>query len=394
MGAGGVVAVRVLFSFVGGTGHFLPTLPVARALADRGHEVRYTCQGPMIRTVERTGFSAVDSGGLTLLDPNERRQLVPVDRSAEAAVMRDVFAGRFAAERGPRVRDVAAAMRADVVVHDEADFGAAAAAAVSGLPSVPVTVMAAGGFITEELVGDRLVALSASLGDQVTTPSSLLAGAMTVTPVMPSFRDPRYPLPADTCFVQPAIVAGGSAPVGDDGRFARWIAARPAEPLVYFTLGTIFHQESGDLFGRVIGALAHVPASVLVTVGREIDPAELPPPPPNVLIERFVPNAAVLPHSRVVVCHGGSGTTVDALAMGVPLVVLPMGADQPDNADRCADLGVARVLDPMATDTDEIAATVTDVLNDPSYREAAAVLRQEARAMPPATTAATRIESL
>jgi len=67
--------VRVLFSFVGGTGHFLPTLPVARALADRGHEILYTCQGPMIRTVERMGFTGIDSGGLTLLDPDARRPL-------------------------------------------------------------------------------------------------------------------------------------------------------------------------------------------------------------------------------------------------------------------------------------------------------------------------------
>lgn len=62
-------------------------------------------------------------------------------------------------------------------------------------------------------------------------------------------------------------------------------------------------------------------------------------------VERHVPLADVLPRCAAVVTHGGSGTVVAALAAGVPCVVLPMGADQPWNADRVAALGTGLVLD-------------------------------------------------
>ena len=54
-------------------------------------------------------------------------------------------------------------------------------------------------------------------------------------------------------------------------------------------------------------------------------------------------------------CHGGSGTIVDALSLGIPVVVLPMGADQVDNADRCEALGTNIALDPLTATLTEIA---------------------------------------
>jgi UDP:flavonoid glycosyltransferase YjiC (YdhE family) len=78
--------------------------------------------------------------------------------------------------------------------------------------------------------------------------------------------------------------------------------------------------------------------NLLVTVGREIDPATFGPQPANVRIERFLPQAEILPHVNLVVSHGGSGSVLDAPAHGRPMVVLPIGADQPLNAERIAAL--------------------------------------------------------
>ena len=100
-----------------------------------------------------------------------------------------------------------------------------------------------------------------------------------------------------------------------------------------------------DTAGRVLAGLRDLPAQVVVTVGRDIDPAELGPQPAHVRVERYVPQADVLPRASLVVSHGGSGSVLAALAHGVPLVLLPMGADQPYNAARCETLGVARSLD-------------------------------------------------
>ena len=86
-------------------------------------------------------------------------------------------------------------------------------------------------------------------------------------------------------------------------------------------------------------------ARVLVTVGRHADPAELGPLPANVHVERWVAQASVMPHAAAMVAHGGAGTTLAALAAGVPLVLLPLSADQPINARRVAELGAGLALD-------------------------------------------------
>jgi UDP:flavonoid glycosyltransferase YjiC (YdhE family) len=83
-----------------------------------------------------------------------------------------------------------------------------------------------------------------------------------------------------------------------------------------------------------------------------------------------------------VVCHGGSGTLLAALALGIPVVVLPMGADQPDNGDRCTALGCGVVLDATVATTDEIADAVDLVAHDDRFRRSAERLAAEARSQP------------
>ena len=85
-------------------------------------------------------------------------------------------------------------------------------------------------------------------------------------------------------------------------------------------------------------------------------PAAVGPQPANVRVEEFVAQTEVLPEADVVVCHGGSGSVVGALACGVPLLVLPMGADQMDNAARVAALGVGVRRDVMRSSTAYAAA--------------------------------------
>ena len=248
-----------------------------------------------------------------------------------------------------------------------------------GCPHVSVVVLAAGGMIERAGVDAPLAVLRRRLGvgAAVGRPTRYLS------PVMPSFRDPAFPLPADTLLARPQVLA---EPVAADepaaGRVRAWLAGRPALPTIYFTLGTIFHQESGDLFRRVLAGLGTMPANVLVTVGREIDPAELSRPPENALVERFVPQQAVLGRCDLVVSHGGSGTVIAALASGVPVVLLPLGADQPANAQRCEALGVGRMLDPVTSSAEQVAAAVGAILGAPSYRRAALRLRAEALALP------------
>jgi UDP:flavonoid glycosyltransferase YjiC (YdhE family) len=102
----------------------------------------------------------------------------------------------------------------------------------------------------------------------------------------------------------------------------------------------------------------------------------------------------LLPHCAAVVSHGGSGSVIGALTHGLPMVLLPMGADQPLNAARCADLGIARALDAVEATPETVRAAVATVLTDPSYRRAAERLRDEIAALPGPAHAVVLLERL
>lgn len=85
---------------------------------------------------------------------------------------------------------------------------------------------------------------------------------------------------------------------------------------------------------------------------------------------RSAPHAEVLRHAAAVVTHAGHGTIIKSMAAGVPVVALPMGRDQPDNAVRAAAAGAGVVLKPKAK-VAAIRAAVSDVLATPSYATAA-----------------------
>src|SRR3954463_8069175 len=135
--------MRVLVTFAGGTGHFLPTLPYARQLRARGPQVRYGCQQAMLAVVEAAGFPAVDTGGATLLPPDERRPLSPVDRAHEQRVVADFFVARVGTDRAARISALIADWRPDLVLRDEMDVGAGVAAEAAGVPSADFVVVAA-----------------------------------------------------------------------------------------------------------------------------------------------------------------------------------------------------------------------------------------------------------
>jgi MGT family glycosyltransferase len=144
----------------------------------------------------------------------------------------------------------------------------------------------------------------------------------------------------------------------------------------------------------VLAGLRELPLNVIATVGREFDPAEFGPQPDNIQIERYIPQSLLLPHCAAVISHGGSGSVIGALAHGLPMVLLPMGADQPHNAARCAALGVARRLDAIEATPETICVAVTAVLAEPGYRQAAERLQAEIAALPEPPYAVRLLERL
>jgi UDP:flavonoid glycosyltransferase YjiC (YdhE family) len=374
--------LRLLFTFAGGTGHFLPLVPLARAAEAAGHAVAFAGQEGMVATVEETGFAAFDTGGGTLLRATERTPLLPLDPRREERAVRETYAGRVARSRAGTVLALSDGWRPDVLVCEEVDFGAVIAAERRGLPYASFLSIASGSFDWAALAAAPLNELRAEHGLAPDPGLEMLRRHLVLSPFPASFRDPRFPLPRTTQLVRPASPEAERAFEDRDG------------PLVYFTLGTIFNLESGDLFERVLAGLRELPATVVVTTGREVDPAALGPKPPNVHVEGYVPQAALLPRCDLVVSHGGSGSVIGALAHGVPLVLLPMGADQPFNAARCEALGVAAVLDAVQATPADVRDAAARVLGEQSYRDAAGRLRDEIAAMPPPAEAVSLLDRL
>jgi hypothetical protein len=150
-----------------------------------------------------------------------------------------------------------------------------------------------------------------------------------------------------------AAEVGGvdEAPAGAD-RSNGLACRRRVEQVLGAALQATFGSVAGllglypRLYRATLERLADLPARILVTIGDDADPGELGPLPANVHVERWVAQDAVIPRADAVVCHGGYGSVLGALAHGVPVVALPLFADdQWRNARRLEDLGAGIALE-------------------------------------------------
>jgi MGT family glycosyltransferase len=217
----------------------------------------------------------------------------------------------------------------------------------------------------------------------------MLSRYLTLHPFPPSFLDPgSLPPTATTRFIHqlPFDRSGDEA-------LPAWAESLPDRPLVYATLGTVFNSRI-DIFQAILAGLRDEPVNLVLTVGRDQDPAQFGSQPPNVLIERYIPQSEIFLRCDLVLTHGGSGTIMAALNCGMPLVVVPVSADQPENAKRCVELGLGQMVEPGNLSPDTIRDAVRAVLADPSYRANAERLRRELWSLPGLEQAVALLEEL
>lgn len=125
------------------------------------------------------------------------------------------------------------------------------------------------------------------------------------------------------------------------------------------------HQGQDETLRRIVAALGQLRVSAVVTLGKALEQLTIAAPD-NVRILGSASHDAILPSAQVVVTHGGHGTVLRALSHGVPLVVMPMGRDQNDNAARVEYHRLGIRLDPTASPS-EITRAVQGVLADASF---------------------------
>jgi UDP:flavonoid glycosyltransferase YjiC (YdhE family) len=375
--------VRVLLTSTQGAGHFLPLVPFGQAAQRRGDEVLAAGPPSLAANARDAGFDF-----WPVETPSERRlqkvwsrvpRLAPEDLNA--FVVREVFARATTTASLPRLQEAGERWRPDLVLHEATEFGGALLAEQLGIPQahVAITLTAADEEATYQ-AAPAVDDLRRSLGLPADPDGARIRAAPCLTMVPAGFEDlagtgPRW-------IIRVRDPGWGTAPAGEPA----W--RDPAlGPLVYVTFGSAAGgmARAGTIYALAVAAVAQLPIQVLLTVGREFNIRSLGRVPANVRVERWVPQAEVLAHASAIVCHGGSGTVLGALAAGVPLVVVPMFADQPRNAERIAAVGAGVVVAPP--DPGAIRSAIQAVLAEPRYLGVAQRLRAEMLAMPAADEA-------
>lgn len=375
--------MRVLVSTTAGAGHFGPLVPFAEALRRAGHDVLVAAPGSFASAVERAGFAHY---AFADAPPDELQAVFGAlsglsNDEGNAVVIRDIF-GRIDTRAAlPGVEAAVQEWRPDLILRETCEFASYLVAEAAGVPHVHVAIgLASFAELAFAVLEEPLTELGADAG------LVSLQSAPTLTLVPESLEETLPP-------------AGGARRYRDDtaNESAQPLPAwwpDPSDPLVYVTFGTV----AGALglfpgfYRDVIAAFAGVPVRVLLTIGDAGDPEDLGAVPTNVHVERWWPQKAVMPHAAAMVGHGGFGTTLLGLASGLPMVVMPLFADQPHNARRVEAVGAGIVLEGGSAAVGLLPSAVRRLLADRSYRTAATRIAHEISQLPPVSASVAFLE--
>jgi len=379
--------MRVLISTRSGAGHFGPLIPFAHALLRDNAEVLVTAPASASAMVADAGLDHHPIPD----PPTDGRQevfakaLTLGDDDANALVVGELFIRKDAPAAYPHLRRAIDAWEPDVLLYDISDFAAGLAAEAAGVPAVSVSITLGTHMrVLGDVIAEALDEVRADIGLEPDPELRKLTEIPSFT-LLPKALEP----PEELTGAQPLRFRVPEPqeprPLPDWWSNNEW-------PLVYLTFGSVAPTTPffPDVYREAMDELATLPVRVLLTIGRERDPAELGPIPPNVHVARWVPQADVMPHASAMVCHGGSGTVNAGLAAGVPMAVVPLFADQPHNAQRVAEIGAGIAMEGV----EGLADAVRSLLADDSYRDTAARVAGELARLPTVDTATTILREL
>jgi UDP:flavonoid glycosyltransferase YjiC (YdhE family) len=383
--------MRVLFTTQPGVGHFHPLVPLIQALTGAGHDVAVACAPSFASTVEASGVQALPAGFDWLIGGAMEESFpgvkgIPPGPERVAWMITNVFAGVTAERMATDVMTLAATWPFDLVVRETLEFGGYLAAERMDLPHAVVqTVIDRPGVapILAPCINRQRTRLGLSADNELATlrrylhlssrPPSLHTGPFAST--NHSYRAPIF----DRSLAD-------SAP--------EWADAPMASPVVFASLGTVVNPAIQGVFKSLLEGLSPVAGTLVLAVSPSVDPSAFGPQPAHIHVERYVPQSLVFPRCDLVVTHAGSGTLIAALAHGLPMVLIPLAADQPHNAAAAAARGLGRIVGPEERTADAIETAARDVLEDPTYRRNARQVRDEMAALPPLEYAVELLERL
>jgi UDP:flavonoid glycosyltransferase YjiC (YdhE family) len=381
--------MRVLFTTLRNTSHFFPLIPFIEACRRAGHDVAVAAPVEFAERVAATGAAFFPFGhpGDEGLRPLWMRLRGASEEETVRISIGEIFAGACAGAAIPGLIETIERWRPAIVVRESQEYAAVVAAEKVGIPHVRVAISAPSG---EAGIFPYAAPFMDAHGREAGLPPDpsgeriLKETALTLFP-----RSLEAAESARSHVLRFRAVRKSAPPLHD------WWGAGTG-PFVYATLGTVVGgfdvMQSG--YRTVLDAFVDLPIRALLTVGADLPLEVLGEVPPNVHVERFVPQDDVIPHAAAVLCHGGSGTVLGTLAAGIPLVVAPMFADQPFNAERVAAAAAGLGLPTRAWRSQDLRGALVRVLEEGSFRTAARRIADEIAALPSVDEAGAEIERL
>jgi len=354
---------EILFVTWDGGGNVPPTTGIARELQRRGHAVRFLGHAVQEEALTRAGFEFVR--------PTRARAFSALDSNSPFTMMA-AFGDRGL---GRDLLAEVAGRPVDLVVIDCVMVGAIHAAHRAGLRYVVLEHLY-DGFYRRGILGGPM-GLNLRLR-RLRPQAALDAAAMRLVTTVPEL-DPITPRPPNLRQVGPAVDTGPRVDAG---------------PTVLVSLSTYAFAKMRRSLQALVDAASGLDAKVVVTTGPAIAPETITAPP-HVEVHRFVPHVELMPSATLFVGHGGHGSTMQALAHDLPMVLMPMDplTDQPSVARSVAAAGAARVVAKKATAA-ELTPVLAELLADGPHRRAAARLGAAVRSLPGATLGADVVEEL
>lgn len=358
--------MRILFSGVPAMGHLLPLVPLARAARTAGHDVALLTSPGMteIMGIELPGIPVIDGGPMPeVLFAEVARRLPGSDPAydPQPGSVAEFFAGTRVDLSFDAAIASAQRWEPDVIVSDAVDFVGPLVAASLAVPSA---IVAFGPAVPEEFTRPMFAVVADRYAQRTLVPTPPVA-VLDPTPQL---------LQAPGWVAGPWVVPFQAAPHARPGTHTpvTWPLDDASRARVLVTLGTVFGDET--LLTDIIDSIDTTQRQVVATVGATTAKADRE----AVRYSPFRPMGELLEGADVVVSAGGAGTVLAALSRGIPLVLLPQGADQFINAQRAAEAGAAVVVETPH----EVGAAIAQALEESSFMEAARRIQAEIAGRP------------
>ncbi len=437
--------MRFLLPVHPGFGHFYPLQPLAQELKDAGHRVTIVTAAGFAQVPREAGFETMAAG----LDWHESQLVetlpeianIPLPRRGEF-LMKEIFLKRSPTALYPSLLRLVADLRPDALLSGNLEFASPLVAAKTGLPIVTCSYTVRWTYWTlKRVAGGAIAALRKQFGLMPDPDLDDFAPDLEISLVPPTWSLSLALLrPELTRLVLGKVLSSGlptsqrisgakalvlqgmlafnhsmtkrAGGLAREVRYVRpvslerpaalppWRTQLPDQPTVFASLGTVFGRDHPEVYRALATAFHGMPFNLVLTLGGGLEPGELGSQPANVHVARFLTRgelAALLPTMDLCICHAGFSSVMEAASFGMPMVLLPLTADQPIISQMCFAKGIALGLPaealrlsarglpivwPERITPEAITRSVRHVLGDPRYGASARSVGEQLAVLP------------